>query len=264
MPKQQKRSRTRRVLPDSSTSIAGYEYQFLWAALRCLNLLSPSSRATQVVVEALYGPDIDTLLAEDEDLLVIDVSEYEGGMTLREADRIIVTQCKYSPSAPRKAWTTAGLCASRSNNPKRSIIGGLGLIFRRFWEQCQVPDKLPQKLSLRLVTNRPLQRATRITIEKAQLILCARQSERIPDMRWVLGRGSLSDADRSCLDRLRKTAGLQSRQFATFLLCLDLSGFGKPGLESLNILARQTLVGMGGSWRDDELRELLALSVRSE
>lgn len=118
-----------RKLPDSSARVAGYEYQFLWTALRCLNLLAPNTKTTQVVVESLYGPDIETLQAEDEDLLVVDVSEYEGGYSIQDAERITVSQLKYSPTAPDKAWTINGLCTSRTGNPSRSIIGGLGLIF---------------------------------------------------------------------------------------------------------------------------------------
>ena len=116
-----------RKLPDSSASIAGFEYQFLWTALRCLNLLSPKSNATQVVVESMYGPDIKSLGADDEDLLIVDVSEYEGGNTFQEAEKITVSQVKYSPTAPKKNWTIRELCVSKKGNPKRSIIGGLGL-----------------------------------------------------------------------------------------------------------------------------------------
>ena len=248
---------------DSSASVAGYEYQFLWAALRCLRLLVPNTKSTQVVVESLYGPDIETLMAEDEDLLVVDVSEYEGGPTIDSAERLIVSQLKYSPTAPNKTWTINGLCASRSGNPKRSIIGGLGLIFQRFWKTSSERPQLVQRLLLRLVTNRPLQEKARSTITKAQRLIAARNSRTLSTTSWLLRQPSLSQSDKERLTKLRETSGLKSTQFPIFLASLDRTGYGQPALDCLEMLARKTLVEMGGSWRHDDFEQLLA-RVRKE
>lgn len=254
---------TKKDVPDSSASVAGYEYQFLWAALRCLSLLIPNTKLAQVVVESLYGPDIETLQAKDEDLLVVDVSEYEGGNTIDRAERVIVSQLKYSPTAPKKAWTINGLCASRSDNPKRSIIGGLGLIFQRFWNASNNRSQLPQHLFLRLVTNRPLQKAARSTITKVQQLITERTSPALPTTAWLLRQPSLSQSDKKHLAKLIQTSGLKSTQFTIFLSCLDITGYGQPALDWLETLARKTLVEMGGSWREDTLQQLLA-RVRKE
>jgi hypothetical protein len=210
------------------------------------------------VVESLYGPDIEALEAEDEDLLVVDVSEYEGGNTIDGAARVIVSQLKYSPTAARKSWTVNGLCASRSGNPDRSIIGGLGRIFQRFWKASMKPSQLPQRLLLRLVTNRPLQSEARSTIAEVQRLIAARKSAALPSTSWLLRQPSLSECDKKHLTKLRETSGLTSTQFPMFLACLDTTAYGQPDLDWLDTLARKTLVEMGASWREDALQTLVS------
>lgn len=76
-------------------------------------------------------------------------------------------------------------------------------------------------------------------------------------VRWLLGQKSLTDADRQNLSDLYKISGLKSRQFTTFLACLDATRYNEPGLDWLDTLARKALIEMGGSWRDDVLQQLL-------
>ena len=91
------------------TSRDGDQFHYLWAARRCLQLLSPTLDLAAVTIE---GPSpaetpVGNSIAAGEE--IIDVGEYYGAPSLADAARIRYVQLKHSTVQVADAWTMSGL-----------------------------------------------------------------------------------------------------------------------------------------------------------
>ncbi|MFZ5597587.1 MAG: hypothetical protein ACOY31_11315 [Bacillota bacterium] len=87
----------------------GDQFHYLWAARRCLLLISPTVSLKAITIE---GPSLSETDAEEhvtagEEL--IDVGEYYGSESLEEATLIRYIQVKHSTVRTDKAWTPSEL-----------------------------------------------------------------------------------------------------------------------------------------------------------
>lgn len=211
-------------------SIAGYEYQFIWSARRALEILRPDSDLCQVVIEGLHEEDEIDLGDGPEKFFGIDLSEYYGGDTVAKAKRIVVSQLKYAVHHPNRPWTAARLCNPKRRGTLSSVIGRMAEVFSAFFDRLGPSDALG-KVSLRLVTSRPLAARTRRALEQAQ--------ERLGGLNLAPGKlrfghvlgAEMGKNEIDDLQRVREAAKLRSNAFAVFLLCLDLRYFEAESFE---------------------------------
>ena len=124
----------------------GDQFHYLWAARRCLPLLSHSSGLVAVSIEGASTSESDSGSAIDVGEELIDIAEYYGSENFERADSIKYYQLKHSTQNPNEPWTASGL--------KKTLKG-----FAEWYgskcheygtEQCQ------QKLHFYFVTNRPI------------------------------------------------------------------------------------------------------------
>src|SRR5208283_2646794 len=87
----------------------GDQFHYLWAARRCLQLLSPQ---TDLVAISIEGPSPDERTGEppaSEGEEVIDVTEYFGSEEIQRARLIRYIQLKHSTLHATEPWTASGL-----------------------------------------------------------------------------------------------------------------------------------------------------------
>jgi hypothetical protein len=182
-------------------------------------LLDPASGLQRVVMEDLT-PDppegVDPTL-----LLAADLAEYYGGRDLASAERVVVSQLKYSSRHPDQNWTAARL-AEKGSRGQKGVVARLADLYLGVSEG-QPRDQVLKRLEIRLVSNRPASETLRDAVDQAHTFLSAHPQ---PVTRADLLR-SLSATSRGEIERLDKAAGLTSKNFTDFLRVLDLGYTGE-------------------------------------
>ena len=90
-------------------SRAGDQFHYLWAARRCLHLLSPTSGPITVTIEGASPCEIPGEEPVEEGEEVIDVAEYDGSEELAHTTAIRYIQLKHSTLRTTDPWTWSGL-----------------------------------------------------------------------------------------------------------------------------------------------------------
>src|SRR5947208_11674571 len=91
-------------------SNAGDDFHELWALQQALTLLDHQAQLAGITVEGLRPEDEQGSPADTFD--GIDCALYFNGVNVETAERIDVTQFKYSAASPHSQWTTARLASS--------------------------------------------------------------------------------------------------------------------------------------------------------
>lgn len=210
-------------LTGARESSAGDEFHIRWAVRRVIGLLDPSSGLEQVVIEDLEA--VPSSGIPEELLLGVDMTEYFGGTDLSTAERVVVSQLKYSTRHPDTPWTVARL-APASDRDGKSVIKRLADIFVAVTAGNDAAT-VRGRLMIQLVSNQA-------------------GSERLVQMlatakHWLAERpGRCRSADllsampdqqgRDDLKRLREISRLGSYDFTEFLRVFNLDNLGQDGL----------------------------------
>ena len=202
-------------------SFAGDDFHVLWAVRRVLALLDPTSGLERVVME-----DLTPLPLEGVDqnlLLAADLTEFYGGSDLGSADRVVVSQLKYSHRHPERAWTAARL-AARGSRGQKGVVARLADLYAGVAKTGSREDVIG-RLEIRLVSNMPCGPTLATALAAARCWLADHPNR--------AGRAALLAAlnasDREQIERLSAASGLRSFAFADFLRVLDLSHTGASG-----------------------------------
>ena len=187
-------------------SHAGHDYHFTWAALRCLELLSPASELKAVTIE---GPSPDDHTAEDADsLLIIDTACYYGSEDPASARLVEYIQLKYSTDPKDVEWTAATLSKfKKKGGPPHGVIGKFADRFRAI--HANAPHLASgDALRLRLITNVSISPAAKEALDHLRC-----------------GSSPPPDTDlETAYKRLKTAAGLDGEQLKTFAAALSLEG----------------------------------------
>ncbi|MFZ5644665.1 MAG: AVAST type 3 anti-phage nuclease/ATPase Avs3a [Bacillota bacterium] len=124
----------------------GDQFHYLWAARRCLLLISPTASLKAVTIEgpSLSETDAAEHVTTGEEL--IDVGEYYGSESLEEATLIRYIQVKHSTVRTDKAWTPSEL---------EKTFRGFAERYKALQQHLRTVD-LNSKLEFWLVSNRPI------------------------------------------------------------------------------------------------------------
>lgn len=135
-------SRTNLVRPSRD----GDQFHYLWAARRCLRLLSAQSDLVAISIEGPSPGERASASPVSSGEEVIDIAEYFGSENFQEARLVRYMQLKHSTLHATEPWTASGL--------KKTIQGFTG----RYQELLQIVsvDALSAKLQFWFVTNRPI------------------------------------------------------------------------------------------------------------
>jgi hypothetical protein len=205
-------------LPGARESGAGDQFHFLFAARRAVDLLDPSSKLERVRLEG-FSPS-EPASASADLLLGADLTEYYGGGSFSSAEKVVVSQLKYSHRRPDRAWTAARMTTATSASG-HSVISRLAELYVAVKGNHSRAEAI-RKLRLRLVSNQPAAPSLVAALDGAQnLIRLSKHSLATDELLNLLPQ----DASKK-IGRLREHAGLAGDEFLDFLRLLDLSECG--------------------------------------
>jgi len=96
----------------------GDQFHYLWAARRCLHLISPTAELVAVTIEGSSTreyPGSDPLPGEQ----VIDIGEYHGSEDLTAATYVRYLQLKHSTVRQTERWTPSEMAGTLRGFAKR-------------------------------------------------------------------------------------------------------------------------------------------------
>ncbi len=232
-------------------SNAGDEFHVRYAARRIIRLLDPTTTLELVRVENAELPVLD-----DNDFLSIDLTEYYGGRTLRDAKLVVASQLKHRAHGARRRWTAKSLVSNR-RGPGTSVVRGLAKSFDDFGKYVK-NDKLLSSLTIRLISNESLNP----TFAQQWVEISRALADDTKDIRSLEQLSSAVSADSvKTLNAFVKACELDAATFLAFLRVLDLSGCGESGLaEQDKLLIREAGPLVGSS--PGKALELLKGAVR--
>jgi len=119
----------------------GDQFHYLWAARRCLLLLSPTSGLVAVSIEgaskAENAPGKSLNTGEE----LIDVAEYYGNEVIEKASCVRYIQLKHSTKHADKPWTASGLEKTLRGFANRYIALKQLSEVKDWLLECCPPDK---------------------------------------------------------------------------------------------------------------------------
>ena len=121
----------------------GDQFHYLWAARRCLRLLSPETSLVCVSIEGC-SPNESTAIVTGEQQ--IDIAEYYGDENISRTRLVRYMQLKHSTVQSYVAWTASGL---------ENTFKGFSARYTNLLESFSC-DNLKGKLEFWFVTNRPI------------------------------------------------------------------------------------------------------------
>ena len=135
----------------------GDQFHYLWAARRCLALLSPYGDLVVISIEGSSPQEIPPESASPTDEEVIDIAEYYGDEDLSRARLVRYMQLKHSSHHPEQHWTASGL---------KKTLTGFSARYRNLLQRFNA-DEVANKLEFWFVTNRPISAAFLDAVNRA-------------------------------------------------------------------------------------------------
>ncbi|MEK4512826.1 hypothetical protein [Paenibacillus sp. FSL K6-2524] len=223
-------------------SNAGDDFHLLWAAQKMLDMLRPNSNLASVTVEGPAWQDSIVADLDESKLFSIDLAEYYGGETLTSANHIIFSQLKYSTYMGNTAWTTSTLCHSENKKKDNSIIRRLADTYKEYTEKYAYSK---DKLTLKLVSNRPISESLKKGIREAKQILIAKKLKTTNSLLNIL-----SEASKTEVKKIYEESKLKSLTFLGFIKAVD---FEDCGADTRSIL-KAKIIQQLGHWGIDSLQ----------
>ncbi|WP_019555396.1 AVAST type 3 anti-phage nuclease/ATPase Avs3a [Propionispira raffinosivorans] len=186
----------------------GDQFHYLWAARRCLLLISPTATLQAVTIE---GPSLSEVVAAESIISgeeLIDVGEYYGSEKLEQATLIRYIQLKHSTVRIDQEWTPSEL---------EKTLKGFAARYRELQQRLGI-DTLNDKLEFWFVSNRPINAAILETIYDAAENVSARHS--------------------NDLKKLERFTSLSGTEFTNFCKLLHLDGNQEGLWDQQNMLVQ--------------------------
>ncbi len=207
----------------------GDQFHYLWAARRCLLLLSPEQGLVGVSIEGVSPDETSPESADPAGDTVIDVAEYYGYTDRTRARRIRYLQLKHSSRRTREAWTASGL---------EKTLKGFSTKYKSLLQEFSVEDVM-SRFEFGFVTNRPISPTIAQAVEDA-----------------AHSAGSRHPVE---LEKLERFTGLAGAELSAFCRLLRFEGGQDDSWDQRNILFQETSKCLPGP--DDEapkqLKELV-------
>lgn len=177
----------------------GDQFHYIWAARRCLLLLSPTAELKAVTIEGPSLREGTEQIKDGEEL--VDVGEYFGSEHIEQASRIRYVQIKHSTHQEDEHWSPSGL---------QKTIKGFAERYKKLLLNYSTVN-FHEKLEFVFLTNRP------IHTEFVQAVKDA-----------ALGK---SITDKTNHEKLKGYTGLSGQALSEFCQLLTLEG-EQDGLRS--------------------------------
>ena len=211
----------------------GDQFHYLWAARRCLLLLSPASGLVAVSIEGASTSESDGGDQVEEGEEIIDVGEYYGSEAIEEATLIRYTQLKHSTQRANQAWTASGL--------EKTLHG-----FAKRYKAFGGTETIGDKLEFCFVSNRPISSNLLEAVEDAA--------------------NNAKNRHPVELKKIQKFTNLKGLSLADFCKLLHVEGKHSGYWAQRNILAKEVNTYLPGADVDApvQLKELVTRKALSE
>ena len=214
----------------------GDQFHYLWAARRCLRLLSTKDDLTAITIEDASPDEIQNGESVEAGEEQIDVAEYYGSEVLQKATRVRYIQLKHSTQNPNRPWPPSGL--------KKTIRG-----FSERYQELQrqfVKDGITTPVQFCFISNRPISADLKEAVEDA----ASGNANRHPNT----------------LRKLEEFTSLSGEDLSAFCKLLDLEGEADGYLLQRADLVRETRAYLPGNDVDApvHLKELVTRKALSE
>jgi len=214
----------------------GDQFHYLWAARRCLLLLSPTSGLVAISIEGASEKESATGESLEAGEELIDVGEYYGSEAVETATLIRYIQLKHSTQRTHEPWPPSGLEKTLRGFANRYID----------LEQRLGGEALAGRIEFSFVSNRPINPYFMEAIEDA----AAEAINRYP----------------KDLEKLKKFTSLEGEKLAAFCRLLRLEGGQETYWFQRGVLAQETNAYLPGNDVDapGQLKELVTRKALSE
>ncbi|SFB91135.1 hypothetical protein SAMN04489722_101241 [Algibacter lectus] len=232
--------KTRKTIPDADLSSAGDDFHILWTIKKCLELLNFDSNGLKVV--SIEGVDKSLSSKMDpygEKLLGIDLVEYYGGESFLDANKIIISQLKYSTRRADENWTFSSLYKGKKSSSYRgSIIHRFASIYKTFVEEFG-RDLVLEKVKIKLVSNRSINESQLQAISNIQKLLYPLDKKRsfTPFLKKLKSYNG-------AFQKLLKASELKVTEFSDFISLLN---FEDCGANSRDYIERDLIVAISNT-----------------
>jgi hypothetical protein len=221
----------RKTIPDADLSNAGDDFHVLWTMKKSFELLNfDEDGLKSIYIEGVENAISDNIDPTGTKLLGIDLSEYYGSDEFINADKVVISQLKYSTREADKNYTFSELYESKKKDTSDgSLIHRLASIFKAFLDKYG-RDVVLEKVIIKLVTNR--------NFNKNQLkALRAIQSHLKTNKRKISFNTFLKDNPpfTKSLKKLVKASKLSITEFTDFIRLLNFEDCGTDSRYYLKI-----------------------------
>lgn len=228
--------------PEAAESSAGDDFHVLWTAKRSFDLLNFDEDGLKAIaVEGIDPKYADKLDSKGENFLGVDLAEYFGGYDFQKAQKVVISQLKYSTRQTDKNWTFFQLYeGKKSGSTDGSIIHRLAQAYKTLLKEFGRDDVL-KKLTLKLTSNRKFNPDQKQVIDAIQAFLKPKQAQ------VYIGTvtKTLPKKGKEAIEKLYKATKLGSGEFTDFLRLLSFEDCGIGSRIEQEIAAIQAMKSVG-------------------
>ena len=220
-----------KTIPDADLSSAGDDFHILWTIKKSLELLNFDDSGIKAInIEDVELSESEQLDPTGRNLLGVDLSEYYGADNYIEAEKVVISQLKYSTLRSSKNYTLGELwIGKKSKSTEGSLIHRLANIFKIYLDEYGRESVL-KKVQIKLVTNRNFNTKHLNSINDIKTYLLKNKGK-------VSFNKVLNDIPNNS-DSLRKlfeASKLKVTEFSDFIRLLDLDDCGSDSRLNLKI-----------------------------
>ncbi|WP_111682188.1 ATP-binding protein [Winogradskyella tangerina] len=218
-------------IQDADISSAGDDFHILWTIKKSLELLNfDDSGIKAIYIEDIELSESNQLDPTGENLLGVDLSEYYGADNYIEAEKVVISQLKYSTLRSNKNYTLGDLYrGKKSKSTENSLVHRLANIFKIYLDEFGRESVL-KKVKIKLVTNRNFNPNHLKSINDIKTYLLKKKGK-------VSFNEVLKDipGNSDSLKKLFAASRLKVKEFTDFIRVLDLEDCGTDSRFSLKI-----------------------------
>lgn len=218
-------------IQDADISSAGDDFHILWTIKKSLELLNFDDSGIKAInIEDIELSESKQLDPTGKNLLGVDLSEYYGADNYIEAEKVVISQLKYSTLKSNKDYSLGELWKSKkSKSTEGSLIHRLANIFKIYLDEFGRESVL-KKVHIKLVTNRSFNPKHLKSIKDIKSYLLKKKGK--VSFNTVL-RDLPENSD--SLKKLFVASRLKVTEFTDFIRVLDLEDCGTDSRFSLKI-----------------------------
>lgn len=242
---------TTKKISEAPESNAGDDYHVLWTIKKSFDLLNFKENGLKAItIEGIDPKNANTIDPNGDKLLGVDIAEYFGGENFESANKVLVSQLKYSTRRASVNWTFAKLSqGKKSGSFDGSIIHRLAQIFKTFLINYG-RELVLEKLTLKLVSNRNLSLAQNQIFLNFQKFLDKKNSKT-----FISTLIKEFPSQKTTLNSLLEASKLTSVEFTDFLRLLNFEDCGTRSsyYQEIEIITAIRDVGINNPVQHDSL-----------